>query len=545
MSGVYDGLTVVELADRRNQWAGKLLADGGARVIQIEPPAGGPGRWCGPFVDDKVDPDRCLDYWWYNTGKQSVALDIGRQPARICSGDCWRARTSFSKARSPGTLRPCGLDYGSVSSHRALIYTSLTDFGQDGPWRDYQMNDAAHLALGGHMASTGYSDPSVTPIGGQGHQAWHMGCVFALHGITLALFDRMTTGEGQYIDVSIHDACSIGTESAVPEWLYNGATLYRQTGMHARARRQPGLELPTADGMYVIAVNQTFGDQGWAKLIEWMEEKGVAGELTDPKYRDEAVRIADYRQGTAVRDGIRRLIAASKGEEVFTARAVVRHLVGGRPRARGELRRPALPAARLLAHRRAPGDRPRHSLSARPVHVGRARDRAARTSAASRGAHAAGSRGRPRPAAAQSRCARRRGGDSMNAPRAARHPERRPHPRLHVEDRRAVGPAPAHALRRRGHPRRARRILGRSPLRGASEPDRRGPAEGVHVGAGHRSAARRRSRRRQEALLLDAVLHDPAPRQAGDQPQHASSQGPRAGEAAHRHLGRARRELQR
>ena len=53
MSGVYEDLTVVELADRRNQWAGKLLADGGARVIQIEPLQGSPGRWCGPFVDDK------------------------------------------------------------------------------------------------------------------------------------------------------------------------------------------------------------------------------------------------------------------------------------------------------------------------------------------------------------------------------------------------------------------------------------------------------------------------------------------------------------
>src|SRR5215471_5422557 len=42
MSGVYDGLTVIELADRRNQWAGKLLADGGARVVQIEPLAGSP-----------------------------------------------------------------------------------------------------------------------------------------------------------------------------------------------------------------------------------------------------------------------------------------------------------------------------------------------------------------------------------------------------------------------------------------------------------------------------------------------------------------------
>jgi crotonobetainyl-CoA:carnitine CoA-transferase CaiB-like acyl-CoA transferase len=318
MSGVYDGLTVVELADRRNQWAGKLLADGGARVIQIEPPGGSPGRWCGPFVDDTVDPDRCLDYWWYNTGKQSVALDIGRQPGQDLLRRLLASADVFLESTRPGTLAARGLDHGSVAGNAALIYASLTDFGQDGPWRDHEMNDAAHLALGGHMASSGYSDPSLPPIGGQGHQAWHMGCVFALHGITLALFDRMTTGQGQYIDVSIHDACSIGTESAVPEWMHNGATLYRQTGMHAAARRRPDVELPTADGMYVIAVNQSFGDQGWAKLIEWMEEKGVVGELADPKYRDEAVRMADYRQGTAVLGGIRRLIAACKGEEVFS-----------------------------------------------------------------------------------------------------------------------------------------------------------------------------------------------------------------------------------
>src|SRR3989454_8675224 len=81
MNGVYDGLTVVELTDRRNQWAGKLLSDGGARVIQIEPTAGGPGGWCGPLVDDTVDPDRRLDYWWDNTGKQNVALHVGRPPA--------------------------------------------------------------------------------------------------------------------------------------------------------------------------------------------------------------------------------------------------------------------------------------------------------------------------------------------------------------------------------------------------------------------------------------------------------------------------------
>ena len=317
MSGVYEGLTVVELADRRNQWAGKLLADGGARVIQIEPIGGSPARWCGPFVEDKVDPDKCLDYWWNNTSKESVALDLERKSAQDLLKKLIARADVFLESAPPGTLAKLGLDYASVAGNRALIYASLTDFGQDGPWRDLKMNDAAHLALGGQMSSTGYSDPNETPIGGQGRQAWHMGCAFVLHGITAALFDRMTSGEGQYIDVAIHDACAIGTEAAVPQWMYYGQTMFRQTGMHANPRRQPPLQLPTADGKYMIAVMQNFGKKVWDNLIKWMDEKGVTGELRDEKYSDEAFRMIEYRTGTVIRDAVGRLIAASNGEECF------------------------------------------------------------------------------------------------------------------------------------------------------------------------------------------------------------------------------------
>src|SRR5215468_8259818 len=94
MSGVYEGLTVIELAARRNQWAGKLLADGGARVIQIEPIEGSPGRWTGPFVQDTPDADTCLDYWFNNTGKQSVALDLAR--TRQCSSITPRSRGTMA-----------------------------------------------------------------------------------------------------------------------------------------------------------------------------------------------------------------------------------------------------------------------------------------------------------------------------------------------------------------------------------------------------------------------------------------------------------------
>src|SRR5205807_9521408 len=110
MNGVYDGLTVVELADRRNQWAGKLLSDGGARVIQIEPTAGGPGRRGGPFVDDPVDPDRCLDYWGDNTGNQSVALDVRRPPAPALLRPRRAAALVLLEPTPPVSLRAYGLD---------------------------------------------------------------------------------------------------------------------------------------------------------------------------------------------------------------------------------------------------------------------------------------------------------------------------------------------------------------------------------------------------------------------------------------------------
>jgi crotonobetainyl-CoA:carnitine CoA-transferase CaiB-like acyl-CoA transferase len=93
--------------------------------------------------------------------------------------------------------------------------------------------------------------------------------------------------------------------------------MHRQTGMHANAKRQPPLQLPTADGKFMIAVMQNFGARVWDSLIKWMDEKGVAGELHDPKYQDEAYRTSEYRTGTVVRDAIARLIAASNGEECF------------------------------------------------------------------------------------------------------------------------------------------------------------------------------------------------------------------------------------
>jgi len=318
MTGAFEGFTVVELADRRNQFAGKLLADAGARVIQVEPTKGSPGRWIGPFVDDREDPDRCLDYWWNNTGKESVCIDITRRPGQELLRRLLSKADVFIESTKPGTLKPMGLDSESnAREFPALIHAAISDFGQDGPWVDFEMNDPAHLALGGQMASSGYSDPTVTPIGGQGHQAYNMACVLAAHSVTMALFDRLSSNLGQFIDCAIHDCCAVCTERAVSYWLWYNESYLRMTGQHAGPVLRPSNQIQTADGRYVITMSGQFSNRVWRSLIDWMKEHGVEGELADEKYLDEFTRAQEIRHGSAIREGLIRLVNAVPAEEAF------------------------------------------------------------------------------------------------------------------------------------------------------------------------------------------------------------------------------------
>ncbi|MGE3857235.1 MAG: CaiB/BaiF CoA transferase family protein [Dehalococcoidia bacterium] len=296
MPGVFEGFTVVELADRRNQFVGKLFAESGARVIQVEPIAGSPARWTGPFVDDQPDADRCLDYWFYNTGKDSVCIDITRAPGQELLRRILATADVFVESTRPGTLAALGLDYASVSKdHDALIYLSLTDFGQAGPWVDYEMNDHAHLASGGVMGSSGYSDPKETPIGGQRNHAFSMASIVATHTVTAALWERAASGLGQYLDVAIHDVVAVSTEAAVPQWLWYNQPLLRQTGQHARPTVGRPAAMPTADGKFIQGSNAQFNDRNWPQFVAWLKEVGVGEDLWDEKWNDATYRGANLR----------------------------------------------------------------------------------------------------------------------------------------------------------------------------------------------------------------------------------------------------------
>ena len=327
VNAFFDGLTVVELADRRNQFVGKMLSDGGARVIQVEPLNGSPGRWCGPFVEDKPDPEKCLDYWYYNTGKDSVCVD----PEQPAGRDLLQALVSkadiFLESTPPGQTQRWRLDYPSLTkdSLERLIYVSITDFGQDGPWKEFLANDVSHLALGGQMGSSGYSDPTVAPMGGKGHQAYGVAGVLCLQSIVAALIEQMTSERGQYIDCSIHDCDSVCTEGAIGTWVTRAQVPYRHTGQHANVTRQAAWNVKCADGFYINTIFTDMTQSLWENLLKWMQEYGVAEELEDPIWMDPKHRIEQGwqgpGQGRAMRAGIARLLEKAPSAEEAARRA--------------------------------------------------------------------------------------------------------------------------------------------------------------------------------------------------------------------------------
>ena len=292
--GPLSGLRVLELADEKGQFCGKLMADLGADVIKIEPPGGEKTRRVGPFLDDIPHWERSLSFWHYNTSKRGITLNLESADGRSLFSRLAADADIILETRAPGYLASLELGYDELSAlNSRLIMCSLTPFGQTGPWRDYQTSDLLHLGAGGQMASSGYDPEDVAdapPIAPGGGNAWHVAAHYTYMGILAALYFRDMSGEGQYIDSSIHEACSLTTEGAIAIYIASGEVVSRHTGRHAAVGPSTKIQLSTQDGSWVN-VTRSGSNLTPARLrllAEWMNEHGMAQDLMDEKYRDAA-----------------------------------------------------------------------------------------------------------------------------------------------------------------------------------------------------------------------------------------------------------------
>ncbi len=279
-SKALSGLKVVELGGFiPAPYCTKLMADLGASVIKIEPPGtGDPSRRYGPFPGDKPDKEKSLLYAYLNTNKKSVTLDFKNPTGKRILMELIKDADILVESNAPQAMHDLGLDYSSLSSgNEQLIVTSITPFGQTGPYRDYKATDLISFHIGGigYPTPGDVEDPDTNPpMKAPGHQADMMAGATGASGSMSALFAREMTGRGQHVDVSEQEALVRAIGMAIVSTINRGETPSRIAGVgRPIATRKP---LKTKDGYFTA---QFFMDHFWEALKnvmghpEWMDEE--------------------------------------------------------------------------------------------------------------------------------------------------------------------------------------------------------------------------------------------------------------------------------
>ena len=278
-SGVPDGFNfllapyrALDLTDERGLLAGKILADLGADVVQIEPPGGNPARNIGPFYGDDPQPEKSLFWWAYAANKRSITLDLEQKDGQALLKKMVAEADFLVESFAPGYLDTLGLGYDVLAEiNPKLVMVSITPFGQDGPYSNYQATDIVGMALGGFMYLTGDDDRAPIRISFP-HFYLHGGAAGATAAM-LAHTYRITSGQRQYVDVSCQQAVAKTLAHAPQIWDIEGAILkrmgvYRQTSGENRVR----INWPCKDGYVNYMVQGGSVAYSTRALLEWMKE---------------------------------------------------------------------------------------------------------------------------------------------------------------------------------------------------------------------------------------------------------------------------------
>ena len=202
-----DGIKVLDLSQGvAGAYCTKLLAGFGADVLKIEPPIVGEStRRLSPFAGDKPGVEQSLTHLYLNTGKRSITLDVETVEGQNVFRRLAPGADLIIESSIPGTMDNVGLDFDQLSvDNPGLVMTSITFFGQDGPYSQYKGEEIIAQAISGNLQITGSPDREPLMVGD--YLAQYVGGQAACVSALMAVFHSMMFGEGQSVDCSIIEA---------------------------------------------------------------------------------------------------------------------------------------------------------------------------------------------------------------------------------------------------------------------------------------------------------------------------------------------------
>ena len=256
-----------------------LLADLGAEVIKVEPPAGDDYRHIGPFIGNES-----ALFLAVNRGKRSIVLDLADAADLAVAVKLARKADVVVENFRPGVADKLGIGWEALSAqHPELIYASISGFGQTGPLAKRPAYDIIVQALSGIMTVTGEPDGPPTLIGES--IADVVAALFGSWSIMAALVERGRTGRGRRLDIAMLDTMIALQPLVVARFLASGIAPFRVGNRHPLST--PFGAFRASDRPFVLAV---LNDKLFAALTEVI---GAPAAAQDPRFATDALRSAN------------------------------------------------------------------------------------------------------------------------------------------------------------------------------------------------------------------------------------------------------------
>jgi len=284
MSGPLHGTLVLDLSRvLAGPWASQTLADLGARVVKVERPGQGDDTrsWGPPWLGEG-DKRESAYYLSANRGKESIAIDFKDPRGQAVILKLAARADILIENYKPGGLQAYGLDYASVSRvNPAIVYCSISGFGQSGPHANKPGYDFMIQAMSGLMSITGTEKPTKVGVA----VSDLITGLYAATGILAALAKARETGEGEWVDVSLLDAQLAALANQGMNYLVTGESPALAGNAHPNI--VPYQVFESADDPFVVAVGN---DRQFATLCRAIGRDELAA---DGRFASNAARVGN------------------------------------------------------------------------------------------------------------------------------------------------------------------------------------------------------------------------------------------------------------